>query len=261
MGRSALLLLLALFLGAAGLEVRAQQVDPAALASFEARLLQLEEELRRLTGRLEEMEFRQRQLEERLRQLEARPAAPPIAAPEPEAEVAEGEPVAAEPRAEGAAAEEERPMAEEQPAADVPLAEAAELAPALAGGPQERYQAALALLEAGRFAQAEEALARLLSDFPDHELAPRAAYWLGETYFFRQDYQAAAQTFARNYRRYGPQAPRAPDTLLKLGMAFAAMGDRERACRTFEELARRHPDAPAPVRQALRRERSAAGCP
>ena len=43
-------------------------------------------------------------------------------------------------------------------------------------------------------------------------------------------------------------------------MALAAMGDRDRACQTFAELAKRHPNAPAPIRQALSREKAAAGC-
>ena len=66
--------------------------------------------------------------------------------------------------------------------------------------------------------------------------------------------------FARNYRTYGQDAPRAPDNLLKLGMALAAMGDRDKACQTFAELGKRHPNASAPIRQALSREKTAAGC-
>ena len=95
---------------------------------------------------------------------------------------------------------------------------------------------------------------------PDDARAPTASYWLGETYFFRKDYPTAASVFARNYRTYGEVAPRAPDNLLKLGMSLAAMGDRDKACQTFAELAKRHPNAPAPIRQALSREKSAAGC-
>ena len=58
----------------------------------------------------------------------------------------------------------------------------------------------------------------------------------------------------------GQEAPRAADNLLKLGMSLAAMGERDKACQTFAELAKRHPNASAPIRQALSRERTAAGC-
>ena len=243
-----------------------------ALADFEARLLRIEEELRRLTGRIEELEYGQRRLERRLEELAAgrsgtaaapaseeagargpapSPAAPPVPAT---ATVEESEPAAVPGRlaAPGAAPEVPAGAAESG---------AARLEEALRGAPEERYRAALDLLEAGDFDAAEEAFARFLADFPDHPLAPKATYWLGETYFYRRQYASAAQTFARGYRRYGPEAPRAPDMLLKLGMALAAVGDRDRACETFDRLAERHPRAPAPVRQALRRERAAAGCP
>ena len=264
------------------------------LAGFEARLQRLEEELRRLTGRLEELEYRQRQLE----RAAAAGASPPPAGAEPATAGAAPETLAAPPAAKaadgaavpdgtGTAAASAAPVEPDAaakkgyvlgtiprdalrnpPAGDAGAEAAAAGGKAAAGevaanagaSPEERYRAALALLEAGDFDAAEKAFSRFLEDFPDHPKAANAAFWLGETYFFRQDYATAAAVYARNYRTYGPEAPRAPDTLLKLGMALAAIGDRERACQTFAELGRRYPRAPAPVRQALERERAAIGC-
>lgn len=127
-------------------------------------------------------------------------------------------------------------------------------------GADADYQRGLDLLQAGRWPEAEAAFTGFVQAYPDDPRAPAASYWLAETYFFRKDYPTAAAVFARNYRTYGEKAQRAPENLLKLGMSLAAMGDRERACQTFGELARRHPTAPAPVRQQLSRERAAAGC-
>ncbi|HFD15923.1 MAG TPA: tol-pal system protein YbgF [Rhodospirillales bacterium] len=271
--------------------LRLAQATPGAadrLAGFEARLQRLEEELRRLTGRLEELEYRQRRLE----QATAAGASGTAGASAPPAPVADAATPGEAPSEAPAAAPKEagRPAAAaaptervEAPAAPLPEPDAAAKKgyvlgtlpadalrerPAAAGesgasagaSPEERYEAALALLEAGNFDAAEKAFSRFLEDFPDHPKAASAAFWLGETFFFRQDYATAASVYARNYRTYGPEAPRAPDTLLKLGMALAAIGDRERACQTFAELERRYPRAPAPVRQALERERTAVGC-
>ena len=130
--------------------------------------------------------------------------------------------------------------------------------PAAAGN--TGYDGALGLLQAGRWAEAEQAFRGFIDKMPEDPRASSAAFWLGETYFFRKDYPNAAATFARNYRTYGPEAQKAPDNLLKLGMSLAAMGDKTKACQTFGELAKRHPTAPAPVRQTLARERSAAAC-
>lgn len=235
-------------------------------AVLEARVQQLEEELRRLTGRVEELEHAQRQLERRLAEQGA-PAAsvapPPTPAP---LAAAEPEPPAPEPRPPAPAIEPDAaarqgyvlgrlPQGALQPQEERPPA------PPTAPAPEgDRYQAGLELLQAARWAEAEQAFAAFVQENPDDPRTPTASYWLGETYLLRKDYPTAAAVFARNYRTYGEDAPRAPDNLLKLGVALAAMGDRERACQTFAELARRHPDAPAPIRQALSRERAAAGC-
>lgn len=130
------------------------------------------------------------------------------------------------------------------------------------GGPSAagRWAAARDLLQKGAWEEAEDALRRFVEDFPNDPNAPTAAYWLGETFLVREDWQNAAATFARNYRTFGPDAPRAPDNLLKLGVALARLGDRDKACQTFTELDRRHPNASQAVRQALARERAAAGC-
>ncbi len=127
-------------------------------------------------------------------------------------------------------------------------------------GAAGRWAAARELLQKGEWEAAEEALRRFVEDFPNDPNASTAAYWLGETFLVREDWQNAAATFARNYRTFGPEAPRAPDNLLKLGVALARLGDKEKACQTFAELDRRHPNASSAVRQALARERAAAGC-
>ena len=95
---------------------------------------------------------------------------------------------------------------------------------------------------------------------PEHALAPNAAYWLAETHYVRQDYGAAAAAFARNYRLYGKDDAKAPDNLLKLGMSLQGLQDSEKACRTFAELAKEFPNAPAHIQQALARERQRADC-
>lgn len=132
----------------------------------------------------------------------------------------------------------------------------ARVAPGTATG----YEAGLELLQARQWSQAEQAFTSFVQNNPDDPRAPTASYWIGETHFFRRDYPTAAAVFARNYRTYGENAPRAPDNLLKLGMSLAALGDKTRACLTFAELAKRHPNAPAAVRQQLSRERAAADC-
>ncbi len=265
----------------------AQLADPGR-AALEVRILQLEEEIRGLTGRIEELEYQQGQLrtrlerlvdavDERLRTVESRqgPAEAAGSEPPPAVEATEPPPpvVAAppQPRQPAPTAQARAPAPDVEPDSSaqrgyvlgtIPRGAAlgAPTAPPPATGTETGYDAALKLLQAGRWNEAEQAFQGFLDASPNDPRASSAAYWLGETFYFRKDYQNAAAAFARNYRTYGPDAPRAPDNLLKLGMSLRALGDREKACQTYGELARRHPNAPLPVRQILTREHSAAEC-
>ena len=75
-----------------------------------------------------------------------------------------------------------------------------------------------------------------------------------------RSYAAAAAAFARNYRVYGKDDTKAPDNLLKLGMSLQGLQESEKACRTFAELAKEFPNAPAHIQQAVSRERERADC-
>jgi tol-pal system protein YbgF len=262
--------------------------DSQRLAAVLARLQQLEEEVRQLRGRLEELEYVERQnaermdnlvagVDARLSEFEERgrgtipPAAPDARRTEPPTVTRGGAPTAQTdtrsqilgtiPRDALIGTDRSSRAAPASPPRAPDPGNAAQLARATSGSDAgQRYDASMALLRSSDWASAQRALEAFVQDFPEDGRAPTAAYWLGETYYVQQDYASAAATFAKNYRVYGPESAKAPDTLLKLGMSLAKLGDPERACQTFEELSKRHSDAPAAVRQALSRERAAIGC-
>ncbi|MGD9512214.1 MAG: tol-pal system protein YbgF [Geminicoccaceae bacterium] len=253
----------------------AQAQDPALRAAgLEIRIQRLEEQLRQLTGRIEEVEHAQRRTSDRIDQLvadlDARLGGRPVASGQtepPPSQQAAAEPAPTPGReaspsiiAPDTAAQQGHVLGTipQEAAANPPKPNPqAALAPTGADG---GYRQALDFLQAGNWALAEQAFSNFVQTYPDDSRVPTASYWLGETYLFRKDYPTAASVFARNYRTYGQGAPRAPDNLLKLGVALAAMGDKTRACQTFAELAKRHPKAPAPILQAMTREKTAAGC-
>jgi tol-pal system protein YbgF len=125
--------------------------------------------------------------------------------------------------------------------------------------PDEQYQYAFGLLRQAKYADAEQALQTFIQLNPDHPLAGNANYWLGETYYVRSDFNQAALIFANGYQTY-PKSGKAPDTLLKLGMSLAAMGQASDACVAFGELEARYPGASDTVKQRLAQERSKYGC-
>jgi tol-pal system protein YbgF len=259
-----------------------QAEDQGRLARFEVRLARIEEELRQLTGRVEQLEFGQRALEERIDQLVqdldqrllalegggetaaaqgAGPTARQALAPRDQAPGA----AAAQPETEAPLPADERTLGVVPQSAllDLPRPDPGTIVPppeARNLPPQQQYDAAMQLLRAGDYTGAEGGLQLFLDLNAEHALAPNAAYWLAETHYVRKDYAAAAAAFARNYRLYGKDDAKAPDNLLKLGMALQGLQETYKACRTYAELAKEFPNAPAHIQQALSRERERAAC-
>ena len=126
--------------------------------------------------------------------------------------------------------------------------------------PRARYDAAISMLQNGDFGGARREFESFVNDYPKDALTPSAAYWLAETHYVTQDYETAAALFAKNYQTYGPNATKAPDNLLKMGMSLTQLGQMDRACQTFAELERRHPNAPVPIKQAAVRAKVGASC-
>jgi tol-pal system protein YbgF len=123
----------------------------------------------------------------------------------------------------------------------------------------EQYQYAFDLLRQNKYGDAEQALRTFVDQYPEHPLAGNASYWLGETFYVRQDYNNAALTFAEGFQKY-PQSGKAPDSLLKLGMSLAAIGETGDACKAFGELKSRYPKASDSVKQRVAKEQSKNGC-
>ena len=103
------------------------------------------------------------------------------------------------------------------------------------------------------FEGAERALKAFVEAYPGNELSGNAQYWLGETYYVRKNYGAAANVFAEGFKRY-PKSNKAPDNLLKLGMSLAALERIEDACITFNKLDKEYPNAKSAIKQRYKKE-------
>ena len=109
------------------------------------------------------------------------------------------------------------------------------------------------------YAGAEVAFRELVDAYPNDPLAGNAQYWIGETYYVRGQYKNAADAFLKGYKKY-KSSEKAPDTLLKLGMSLAELGQKDAACSTFDELKTKYPGAPEHIRDEAKAQRKQAGC-
>jgi tol-pal system protein YbgF len=126
------------------------------------------------------------------------------------------------------------------------------------GNPRADFDAAYASFTAKDYDQAEMGFRRFLQSNPRDKLVAEATFWLGETYLQRGRYREAAEQFL-NVSADHPDASKAPDSMLRLGVALNGLGARDRACAVFAELDRKYPQA-ANVRQASEREQKRNKC-
>jgi tol-pal system protein YbgF len=78
------------------------------------------------------------------------------------------------------------------------------------------------------FTGAMETFERFLAQFPDHELADNAQYWMGEIYYARGDWERAILEFDKVVKKY-PAGDKVADSLLKQGYSFEKLGDMKTA--------------------------------
>lgn len=260
------------------------------------RIDDLENQLRALTGRFEEVEFKASQAQQNLEKLSKdidfrlgelergqQPAAvagadQPAPAANAAATAAGGQPLArgSTSATPGVAPTKEgvlgtlptdangKPLPGSAQTAQRPAAPAAAAAPSARaklppGTPQEQYNYAYKLLVQSDYADAEGAFREFLAAHPKDVLAGNAQYWLGETFYVRQQYEQAASAFLTGYQGY-PKGAKASDSLLKLGMSLSALKKNPEACAALGQLSKQFPDAPPHVKDAAQRERAKIGC-
>lgn len=127
------------------------------------------------------------------------------------------------------------------------------------GDAQTQYDYAFGLLKRYQFDAAGKALTLFLERHPEDPLTANAQFWLGETHYVNGDYADAARAFATGYQKF-PDAAKAPESLLKLGMSLGRLGQKKDACASLDRLTKEYPNAAGSVKQQASTERRDLGC-
>ena len=106
------------------------------------------------------------------------------------------------------------------------------------------YEAAQAVRRTGNYTGAIVAFQNFLSKFPTSSLAPRAQYWIGDSYFNLKDYKLAVASQQRLLAMY-PDSSSAPDALLNLASAESELGEAANARKHLESLVAKYPTSDA----------------
>ncbi|MBA4132272.1 MAG: tol-pal system protein YbgF [Hyphomicrobium sp.] len=154
-------------------------------------------------------------------------------------------------------------IAQDQPAPAQPSAAPPAVAatdPAATGDPKQAYERAYGFLLQQEYGAAQAGFIEFLKVYPRDSLVPNALYWLGETHYVQRNYADAAEAFDLVTQGYG-NSPKAADSMLKRGMALAALGKKQDACGVLGQMPGKYPSAPPHLKSKADSERQRIGCP
>jgi tol-pal system protein YbgF len=109
------------------------------------------------------------------------------------------------------------------------------------------------------YALAEETMRNFAQKYPSDPMMADSQYWLGESFFQRQMYRDAAESFLAVTTKFD-RSGKAPDALLRLGQSLAALKEKEAACAALGEVTRKYPRASSGVKAAVDREQKRVKC-
>lgn len=113
-----------------------------------------------------------------------------------------------------------------------------------ASGPEDLYNDGQDFFLAGRYNAARAAFAELAENYPSHDLADNALYWIGESFYVEQDYKGALSKFSEAVERY-PKANKAPDAMLKAAFSYFELNDKKSGVETLNKLINTYSDSEA----------------
>ncbi len=131
-----------------------------------------------------------------------------------------------------------------EPETAAPAPTYAPLASSGAGGDDQAYQDAFALVRERKFTEAAGAFERFVQDYPASARLANAHYWLGEIYLAQQQLDLAQTAFSRVVSDF-PGSTKLPDALYKLGVLNYQRGNTAESARYLERVIRDFPQSSA----------------
>ncbi|MGQ9499728.1 MAG: tol-pal system protein YbgF [Dissulfurimicrobium sp.] len=104
------------------------------------------------------------------------------------------------------------------------------------------YQQGMELFKEKDFNGAKKLFQSYIDKNPNGKLMDNAFFWIGECEYNLEHFEEAILAYQKVISQF-PKSNKAPDAMLKQGMAFAKLGDKQSARIVLEKLIRQHPDS------------------
>ena len=102
------------------------------------------------------------------------------------------------------------------------------------------FRRALELFRQGKTESAYLGFSNFLSDYPNHEYADNALYWMGDCRYEEEKFSGALSEFLKVVRFY-PGSNKMPDVLFKIGLSYQRLGKPQKAQSAFADLVTGYP--------------------
>lgn len=112
--------------------------------------------------------------------------------------------------------------------------------------PDALYNAALSDFNAGKNDLAGQEFTQFLQNYPNHDLAGNAQFYLGEIDYRRSNFQAAIQDYNKVLDQY-PGGNKGAAAQLKKGFALLELGQKDAGVQELRSLIARYPKSPEAV--------------
>lgn len=212
----------------------------------QVRFSQIDEEIRQIRGLIEQSQFQNKQnadalkklsddVDYRLKAIEQKQAEAAVNAAAAAPVAAPASPVPAIPAT---------PDAPAKPAAYTPASAAASPTGKDFPDSNAHYSHAFKLLNEKKYAEAAQSFDAFVKKYPADPLTANAYYWLGESQYARGDFTRATESFRKGFEA-NPEAQKAPDNLLKLGMSLGQIKRKQEACIVFQQIESKYSESAA----------------
>lgn len=128
-----------------------------------------------------------------------------------------------------------------------------------ANNPNDMYNNSMAAYNSGLYDEAELGFEDIIKQFPKHNLASSAQYWLGEVYLKQGNLDKAKTAFKDGYEKY-KNGNKAADSLFRLGTTLNKAGNKDKACIVYMSFDAEFPKAPTDLKNKVQAEAKKLGC-
>ena len=110
-----------------------------------------------------------------------------------------------------------------------------------------------------KYVEAGAALESFTQRYPKDPLIGNVYYWLGETYYVRENYLKSADNFRQGFETM-PDGVKAPDNLLKLALSLNMLNKKREACVVLKQLQIKYQGQKTPVLEKAASKEKELGC-